>query len=312
MPKFGQSIAGQTSKYAFLDIKQDDAKYSGIPNGKYYFILGFGFMQTLAKKEPFTYEKHLVAEMENDTIVPYNKCQLIVKVSKDERKFTTWHFTGETDPLVKLGYAQKNGYSVERTAEQITRLGLINGFSAGFNKYHEFAEARFHVPTWRVELNDEDELDASTMKPTMLSLTNGQLKNLVTSFSALAMEKNKNPFGYAVLLIKDKSKGKDAYQWTTLPKFNFASPERIVEIQELITWNTEKLDKIYQEANGGEINSENVWNYLCTTLQMSREDIYKHCNINLSSSLVEVSSVSLNNGNSETDIEGMLEQFAQN
>lgn len=290
MAMFGSSIAGQGSKFNFIDIKQSDAKYNGLQNGKYLFVLGFGYDQTLAKKEMFG-DKHLVESQQNDVIIPYNKCQIVVKVSPTEKKWLTWHFTGETDPMVTLGYAQKNGFGTERTKEQIERLNKINGFSSGFNTYHEFVEPRFHVPVWQIELNDDDEPNLDTMKPTILSLTNGQLKNLIGSFKSLEMEKNKNPFGYIVMLTKDKSKGKDAYQWTTISKFNVATPDRkaamIQEIKDCIAWNAEKLMKIFTEANGGAVDSNNVWNYLTTVLNMTRNEIDKQLNIRVSSTLVE-------------------------
>lgn len=308
MAMFGNSIAGQGSKFDFVDPKQSDANYNGLPNGKYLFVIGFGWEQTLAKKESYA-EQHLLKSQESDVIIPYNKCQLVVKVGQ-EKKWLTWHFTGENDPMVSLGYAQKNGYATERTKEQVTRLNQINGFSAGFNTYHEFVEARFHVPMWRIELNDDDEPDLKTMKPVILSLTNGQLKNILTSFKALEMEKNRNPFGYLLMLVKDKSKGKDAYQWTTIAKYNVVTSDNkqqlIEEAKEVIAWNAEKLMKIFTEANGGEINSENVWTYITTVLATSRQEVDKNLNIRISSNLVEVETVDL--GGSST--EDALAEFA--
>lgn len=282
--------------YSWIDIKQKNEAYGGVEDGSTTFwVVGFGW-ETLPPRTLFT-NKQILQLVDKNVIVNYNKCQLLVP--GETAKYVTWHFTGSEDPMVSMGYATEQGKPVKYTEDQVTRIAKIYGKTSAWAKAHGFVEPRVHVPMWRIERNDEDVFDPATMQPSIVSMTDAQLSNIVKTFGSLEDLQDKRPYGYVLKLVKDSKQKMEAYQWSLLTRSNFcvkdgvADPELLSKIQGAIAWNYEKLDKIFTEVNGGELDSETVWSYLEDATGMSRAEIDRKYHIRKLDDLKTVQTVSL-------------------
>ena len=297
-----------TSKFEFIELKQKDPKYGGVPAGKHFFVLGFGWDKLPART--MYGSQQLNRDQKNDYIVHYNKCQMIVP--GETTSYFTWHFTGDSDPVVSMGYANDNGTPVKYNDTQIERIAKIYGKSSNWAKAHGFVEPRVHVPMWKIEQDENDQFDATTMQPCIVAMTDAQLDAIIKACASLEDMDEKRPFGWIVKLVKDPTKGMDAYQWSLMTRKNYGitdgivNEEMLAQIKSAITWNLDKLTKIYDEINGGDADSETIWIKLEEVYDMSRQAIDEKFNIRKTEGLKTVQTVNLGAASEAKAKEGKL------
>lgn len=275
------TLGGGGVKYL---VANQTKKYSGLDAGAYFFIMGIGTTDKKGRGEFMSVE-----EMLSQALV-YDHAQLYVKEAGERGQYVHWHFTGEHDPLVELGYAYiTQGGEPKTTASTTRNDAKLKIITDGKGLYTKYVARQIHFPV----AFTEKLANLENAEPAILIVTAAQAQAIFAQGDILALSKGKSVYGNILSLTKDPSKGMQTYTWRLMTENAFSGDdalptEKVKELEDAfksyIEYDDAALERVFTEVNGGvsttpEENSERVWRYLLTISGLTKEEFVKRYNI---------------------------------
>jgi hypothetical protein len=228
-------------------------------NGTHYYIMAFGKLSP--GEEVFTNTSF------NETSpIPKNYCQFWMEEFDNEKnKYVRWLYTGSNDPVHALGIDTKN--------QDLNRLRQIYGEKASKFPVAQ-PEVEFVLPVFKVNKTGKT-YDLANGEAQLLIVRRNMMDSIVAAAKIFQDEEDAGIFGRVLVLEKNLAdndpKAKYKFSITTGKPIDLSSRE--AEITAMRDKAVRDIEKVFNEANGGSYDPNNVWGYLTTHFGGSREQL---------------------------------------
>jgi len=245
--------------FAYLPIS--GAK--GLASGESFFILGVGNV-TQADGD---YWKN--ADWTDPTAaVPKMYCSFWMNEKKDEKnKYVRWCYTGPNDPVHVLGLDSKD--------QDTNKLEVLYGEKAP-RFITAQPEIEFIIPALKVNRIGKA-YDVDNGEYVMLIARRNQLDSIIEAASRFADQDNSSVYGRVLSITKNlqAKKPADMYNFSILFSDPRNTPDMDRVFQEMRAKAIADIDRVFEEANGGSYDPDNVWGYLVSHFGGSQEEMIR-------------------------------------
>lgn len=228
-------------------------------NGTHDYIMAFGKLSD--GEDVWTN-----ASFNETSPIPKQYCQFwMTEMDNDKNKYARWLYTGINDPVHVLGLDTKN--------QDLNRLKQIYGDKA--SKYPiAQPEVEYVLPVFRVNKVGKT-YDLVNGEAQLLIVRRNMLDSIIEAASIFGNEDDASIYGRTLTITKDLAnndpKAKYKFKIPTGKPMDLSIRENdVIAMREKAVRD---IEKVFNEANSGSYDPNNVWGYLTTHFGGTREQL---------------------------------------